>query len=71
MAQITAIIEGKLRERFNKAEDYKFRCIMSLRSKSHALLVIPFVIFMLPEAMKFNSLEPAKLFFKAEQNLMS
>ena len=24
------------RERFNKAEDYKFRCIMSLRSKSHA-----------------------------------
>lgn len=41
------------RKSLDKAEDYKFLCIMSLRSKSRAMLVIPFMIWSLQRAWKW------------------
>lgn len=42
-------INGK-RVRLSEPEDCKSRCIMSLRSESHGLLVIPFMIFVFQAA---------------------
>lgn len=49
--RFAAISEWRInRKSLDKAEDYKFLCIMSLRSKSRAMLVIPFMIWSLQRA---------------------